>query len=618
MSPFQKVIVIGLDGLESSVVDRLLAAGQLPNLDKLRHRGGYQTVRTTSPAQTPVAWSSFATGTNPGGHGVFDFIRRNPKNYLPDFALNRYEQKNAFTPPRAVNLRRGKPFWETLGAAGIPSAILRLPCTYPPDALNGRMLAGMGVPDLRGGLGTSTFYSSAADVAARESENAVHIQPDGAGVFGTYLIGPRNAKAQSDYRTDIQVTPQWERRRVEIRSDGTPQMLHVGLGEWSDWLKVRFKTGLLQSVRGMVRFYLARLEPRLELYASPVNFDPDTPLFPISHPPEYAAELARKTGTFYTTGMVEDHGGLNNERIDEAAYLMQCQQVMAERERLLRFELDRLDRGFLFCLFDTPDRLQHMFWRYGEPDHPAHRGAPPVGDLGPVIDRHYAECDALIGRVLESVDDRTMLIVLSDHGMTTFRRGVNLNTWLHAQGLLALRDGMRPGEAAGDFFHHVDWDRTQAYALGLTGIYLNQRGREERGTVDAGAALALRERIAAGLSGFRDPDGGGVAIRTVIPREQVYRGPYVEEAPDLVVNYARGYRVSWSTALGGIPDTLVEDNRKKWSGDHIIDPALVPGVLFCNRALRQDGPALVDLAPTILAAFGLPADVVMEGKSLLP
>ena len=134
--------------------------GQLPNLARLREQGGFARVATTRPAQTPVAWSTFATGTNPGGHGIFDFLRRNPKNYLPELALNRYEQKNAFLPPKAVNLRRGMPVWEILKAAGMSSTVLRCPCTYPPDSVRGQMLSGMGVPDLRGGLGTATFYTT--------------------------------------------------------------------------------------------------------------------------------------------------------------------------------------------------------------------------------------------------------------------------------------------------------------------------------------------------------------------------------------------------------------------------------------------------------------------------
>jgi predicted AlkP superfamily phosphohydrolase/phosphomutase len=612
----KKVIVLGLDGFEPKIAEPLLESGALPNLARLRAQGGYSRLDTTYPAQTPVAWSSFATGTNPGAHGIFDFVRRDPRTYLPDFSLNRFEQKAAYLPPKAVNLRRGTPLWELLSAAGIPSVVVRCPCTFPPDNIQGRMLSGMGVPDIRGGLGTSTFYTADADAKSQESETVVHVHPDARGTIATHLLGPRNPKTHGDFTFDFSIDLQPAAKRLVIRSEGQPKILEVRQGEWSDWLRVKFKTGLLQSVRGMVRFHLVALEPVVELYASPVNFDSETPMFPISSPPEYAKDLTARLGTFYTTGMVEDHGGLNNGRFDERAYLDQCEAVLREREQMMLLELSRIQSGFFFCLFDTPDRLQHMFWRFGESEHPANRGRGQQ-DLQHVIAEHYRACDAIVGKALQQVDDSTLLIVLSDHGMNSFQRGVHLNTWLHDQGLLALKDGATPSPDGGDFFHDVDWSRTSAYALGLGGIYLNIKGREARGVIDESAVEPLKAKIAEQLAGLGDPASGRVAISRVLAREQVYRGPFVHEAPDLLVNFAEGYRVSWSTALGGVPVGHFEDNVKKWAGDHIIDPSLVPGVLFMNCAFRGGRPSLIDLAPTILAALGVPKGGAMEGGSLL-
>ncbi|MBI3469592.1 MAG: alkaline phosphatase family protein [Planctomycetes bacterium] len=611
----KKVIVIGLDGLEPTIVEPMVDGGELANLARLRAAGGFSRVGTTYPAQTPVAWSSFSTGTNPGGHGIFDFIRRDPKTYLPDLALNRYEQKNPFVPPKAVNLRRGTAVWEVLSKAGIPSTILRCPCTYPPDSFRGRMLAGMGVPDLRGGLGTATFYTSAEGVKAQESENVVPVPVEN-GPIATHLIGPRNPRTRADIHFDIAVQLEPAARKVTIRSAGEPRALEVHEGRWSDWLKVKFKLGLLQSVRGMVRFYLVRLEPSFELYASPVNFDPDAPLFPISSPPEYAKELAGTLGTFYTTGMVEEHGGLNNGRFEEAAFLDQCGLVVSERKRMMLYELGRFQEGLFFCLFDTPDRVQHMFWRFREQGHPANRGGG-TAEMARVIEEHYRECDAIVGEALGRADDETLFVVLSDHGFSSFQRGVHLNTWLYDQGLLALKNGMRPGEEAGDFFRHVNWSRTKAYALGLGSIYLNLKGREGQGIVEAGEAEVVTSAIAQGLTGLVDPQRGSRAIQGAVTREQVYSGPYAAESPDLVVSFAPGYRVSWATALGGIPEGHFEDNVKRWGGDHIIDPGLIPGVLFMNRAFRGKGARLIDLAPTILAYLGAPKGPAMEGNSLL-
>jgi predicted AlkP superfamily phosphohydrolase/phosphomutase len=401
-----------------------------------------------------------------------------------------------------------------------------------------------------------------------------------------------------------------------VRSDGQPKELEIREGQWSEWLRVKFKTGLLQSVRGMVRFYLAQTEPVFELYASPVNFDLEAPMFPISSPPGYANELAAQVGTFYTTGMVEDHGGLNNGRFSESAFLEQCEEVLRERQRMMLYELDRLNEGLFFCLFDTPDRVQHMFWRFGEQDHPANRGEFNA-ELAGVVEEHYRACDEVVGKALEYEDDETLFIVLSDHGMNSFQRGVHLNTWLYENCLLALRSGCNPGDDAGDFFRGVDWSRTQAYAMGLGGIYLNVRGREEKGIVEPGDVEGLKAAIARGLAGMCDPARGQTAIRSVVTREQVYSGPYVNEAPDLLVNFSEGYRVSWDTALGGVPGDQFEDNVKKWGGDHIIDPCLVPGVLFMNRPYDASDPSLLDLAPTILEALGVPKGPAMEGDSLL-
>lgn len=601
--------------MEPSIVEPMLGRGELPNLARLRASGGYSRCRTTFPAQTPVAWSTFATGVNPGGHGIFDFIRRDPRTYLPDLALNRYEQKSAFLPPKAVNLRRGTPVWSVLSDAGIPSVVIRCPCTYPPDDFKGRMLSGMGVPDLRGGLGTATFYSSRDGVAPGESEHVVHIAPAG-GKVRTTLVGPRNPKTRGDATVDLALEIDQASKKVIVRSDGQPKALEVRLGEWSDWLHLKFKLGMLQSVTGMVRFHLVRLEPDVELYASPVNFEAATPMFPISHPWEYANEIERAVGTFYTTGMVEDHTGLSNERFDEGAYLDQCTQVLRERERMLMYELDRVDEGLLFCLFDTPDRLAHMFWRFREPNHPANTGAG-TGEWSRAIEEHYRECDAIVGRVLERVDDRTLAIVLSDHGFSSFQRGVHINTWLHDNGFLALQPGVETGEEAGDFFKHVDWSGTRAYALGLGSIYLNLQGREAQGIVSTGDAPAVSRDIAARLTGLTDEQRGCQAVRAVVTRDDVYSGPYAGESPDLIACFAAGYRVSWATALGGIPRGHVEDNIKRWGGDHIIDPALVPGVLFMNRPFDGARASLLDLAPTILAALGVPRGSAMEGSSLI-
>jgi predicted AlkP superfamily phosphohydrolase/phosphomutase len=225
----------------------------------------------------------------------------------------------------------------------------------------------------------------------------------------------------------------------------------------------------------------------------------------------------------------------------------------------------------------------------------------------------------VVGRALEFADEQTLVIVLSDHGFGSFRRGFHLNSWLRDQGLLVLKPGAELGEGAGDLLRGVDWERTRAYGLGLSGLYLNLRGREARGTVSIEEAGPLKAAIARELRGLTDPERGVVAVRGAVARQEVYRGPFADESPDLIVNCAPGYRISWGSSKGGVPEgPHFEDNTKKWSGDHIIDPALVPGVLFMNRPFRGEGANLVDLAPTLLAALDVPAAPELEGRSLLP
>jgi predicted AlkP superfamily phosphohydrolase/phosphomutase len=272
--------------------------------------------------------------------------------------------------------------------------------------------------------------------------------------------------------------------------------------------------------------------------------------------------------------------------------------------------------GLLYCLFDTPDRIQHMFWRFREQAHPANRGHAPQSEMHSVIERHYEDCDAIVGRVLERVDDATLCIVLSDHGFGSFQRGVHLNRWLLDQGLLRLKPGVEPGDPSADLLTGIDWGRTKAYAVGLGSLYLNIDDREGEGVVPPGDARELAMEIAGRLRGLEDPDRREIAIRDVKTREEIWHGPYAEASPDLLVLFADGYRVSWGTALGSVPEGWFEDNVRKWAGDHVLDPTLVPGVLFMNRPFDGNSPRLLDLAPTVLDAMGAPRGEQMEGESL--
>jgi len=615
---YKKVIVLGLDGLEPAIVERLLQQNELPNLQRIRSSGYYGRVRTTYPAQTPVAWSSFVTGTNPGGHGIFDFISRDPNTYLPDIALNRFERpKNAFALPQVVNRRQGAPVWQHLGKAGVPSVVLRCPVTFPAENLIGRMISGVGVPDLRGSQGTGTFYTQDRTVQPKEHEQIVYLRSD-AQEISAHVIGPRNPQTNpiSDIKTEIRVRVDRNARKLTFICPGSPGVDAAENG-WSPLVRVKFKLSMLQSVTGVVRFYCRRLDPHTEFYASPVNFDPAAPIFPISYPSDYGKTLSESIGLFSTVGMAEDHTGHNNGRFDEMAYKAQCDLIFKEREAMLMYELNKFREGLLFTVFDTPDRLQHMFWRFIDPGHP-NFDRDQAADLGPQVDEIYRQCDALVGRVLGKVDNDTLLIVLSDHGFNTFRRSFDTNTWLWQNQLLTLKDGKKPNEEMTDS-STVDWLKTYAYAMGLGGIYLNIKGREGGGVLEQGSGEVERvlAAIQNGMAGCPDAQTGCTAVRSVSRKEELYSGAYVGESPDLLVNFCPGYRVSWQSSLGGFANAMLENNDRRWSGDHIIDPDAVPGILFLNRPVTHNHANIIDLAPTILNALNVAIPQSVEGKSLL-
>ena len=613
----RKVIVLGLDGLEPKIVESMIDRGELPNLAKLRQAGSYTRLKTTYPAQTPVAWSSFATGTNPGGHGIYDFIRRDPRTYQPDLALNQFEApKGMLALPRVVSRRKGVPIWRVLANSGISSTVLRCPCTFPPDADCGNILAGVGVPDLRGGQGTGTFYTQDRTQSKKENEQLVHLQTEDN--LRTYIIGPRNTRVNptTDVLSEIRIRVNREASALEIEMSGTPASLSIPTKSWSPWVRVKFKMSLLQSVTGLVRIYVKQLSPHVEFYVSPVNFDPAAPPFPVSAPANYARELSEQIGLFATLGMAEDHTGHNNGRFDEDDYQAQCDSVFEEREKMMFFELDRFRAGFFFTLFDTPDRLQHMFWRFNDPGHPLYNRELST-KFGHHIEALYERCDRMLGRVMEKVDENTLLIVLSDHGFNSFRRAFDTNTWLWQNKLLTLKNGKKPDEGV-DGPAAVDWSRTYAYAVGLGGIYLNLRGRESAGLITEGVeANRVRNAIMEGLPGVADSQNQVAPVHSVSRREEIYSGAYVNDAPDLLVNFTPGYRVSWQSALAGFAQELIQDNDRLWSGDHIMDPETVAGVFFMNRPTQRNRANIVDLAPTILNYLGIDAPDVMEGKSLL-
>ena len=620
-----RLVILGLDGLEPSLAERFMAEGKLPNLAKLKKEGTYARLRTTTPAISPVAWSSFMTGSEPSKHNIFDFLSRDPRTYLPDLssarigrpkrtlALGRY--RLPLSKPEIRGLRRSVPFWKLLGEKGIASTVLRVPITFPPEKFRGHLLSGMCAPDLKGSQGTFAFFTEDEAKAGRHEGGVfVPVRREGE-VIRTALSGPDNTMLAepAEMRLALTITVDGRAGGAWLEIEGQKKFF-LREKTFSPWVPIAFRAGLGTKVRGICRFRIASLGPKFEMYATPLNIDPDKPALPISHPFIYAVYLSKLLGRYITLGEANDTWALNEGALDEAAFLELTYSNHAEWEAMLANALAKTRRGLVAVVFETTDSVQHMFFRYLDKAHPALKAGP--ARLGAaVIEDLYKRMDGLVGRVAAGLGPREALFVMSDHGFKSFRRGVNLNSWLRRNGYLALAEGRA---SSGEWFKDVDWDRTRAYALGLGGVYLNLRGREARGTVAPGAeAAALKAELIGRLGALRDGPSGPAAIANVYDREAVYAGPYRDNAPDLIIGYAEGYRASWEGVTGIVDDTVIADNVKAWSGDHCIDPPLVPGVLFSSLRLAKADPSIMDIAPTALELFGLVPPAHMDGRSLV-
>ncbi len=605
---FKKVIFLGLDGLDPKLAEQWMDEGKLPNFSKLREQGSYQKLRTTFPPLSPVAWSTFATGVNPAKHNIFDFLNRDLRTYAPELSSARVRTVTRFVrfakwkfPYRRASVetrRKSEPFWKILGRNAIRSSILRVPITFPPDAFEGTMLSAMSTPDLRGTQGSFTFFSTGPEASACEGGMRIVFVDDGTALTAS-LPGP------GETRVPFRVLQDSDPNRRILEIDG--QKIALTVAEYTPWIRLSFKTGRWSRTRGIIRFLLTSTAPHVSLYCTAVEIDPENPALPISHPGYYAMYLAKLLGSFATLGMAEDTWALNEGVIDEDAFLAQSKLIQSEREAMFFSVLSNTRRGVVACVFDTTDRVQHMFYRYLDASRTA------ISRHSGVIEDLYRDMDRIVGRTLQHVDSDTALFVLSDHGFCSFRRGVNLNTWLFQNGYLFLRDGAAEGA---EYLENIDWSRTRVYTFGLSGLYLNLRGREAQGIVAPQEAAALRRELIAKLTALPDTDKESTAIQHVYDSADIYSGPYRDAAPDLVVGYAPGYRASWSAAVGAVAKDVFEDNEKCWSGDHCVDPAAVPGVLFSNCKVHGDNPGIEDMAPTVLKLFGVPVPAWMEGKTL--
>jgi predicted AlkP superfamily phosphohydrolase/phosphomutase len=653
----QKLVILGFDGMDPDLAERWIKDGRLPNLAKLRERGGLHRLETTHSPESPTAWASFATGVNAGKHNIYDFLVRDTRTYLPDLAMVKREPPRflfnyiPIARPRLTSTRGGTSFWVTAGRAGVRSSILTVPVTFPPeDVPNGELLAGLPLPDIRGTMGT--FYYFATDLSRYEEgdtefggilRRVVFDQR----VAQAELVGPPNpivrqeqrAIAEStrpdaekqaalaelapgaDVRVPFTITWNHEARTANIDIQG--QTIHLAERQWSRWVELEFRVNLLVRLRGMAQMFLIKAGTELQLYVSPINWHPASPPAPMSSPPRFAADLFERLGPYRTLGWPEATWALNEDRLDEQTFLDDLEKVFDDRAQAILSRVDAKQWDLLVGVIETTDRVQHMMWRLIDPDHPMY-DAEQARLHGNAILQVYQRADRFVGDVVSRLPPDAPLLVVSDHGFHSFRWSVNLNTWLVQHGYMALR-GQRPGEkklddlfGGGTFWENVDWSRTQAYAMGLGQIYVNLSGREGQGIVQPGADYdALIARLGTDLRAFRDPQTNAPVVRNVYRRADIYDGPYFEEAADLQVGLEAGYRTSWQTALGGAPPALIEPNMRKWSGDHgSYDYQTTAGILVSSVPVTSDVTRIIDIAPTVLKYFGLAIPPDVDGKPI--
>jgi predicted AlkP superfamily phosphohydrolase/phosphomutase len=639
------LFVLGVDGLDPVILDRLMAEGRLPHFARLAREGSYQPLGTSNPPQSPVAWSNFVTGRDPGGHGVYDFVHRDPATYRPissatppvedpGSALQFFGWVIPLSTPEIENTRSGTPWWDVLVAHGIDTEVYRIPGNYPVPESRAKVLAGMGTVDMRGGYGTYTLFAD-RPVKAEDPKGDIQLvsvqdfdldgTPDTVeatlkGPPDLFHLRPGQIPGPGDYlttRVTVHLDPETD--TAVVRAGAQSALLREG--EWSDWVAVEFDAlpvGLMK-LHGAVRFFAKELRPAFELYASAVNLSAASPPQIFTSPESWVDQLYGALGQFYTVGMPEETSALRDGVFSDDDYVRQVALVQEDSRAMLELALDRFEPGDATFVYLSDIDLQcHMLWRHADPkypglDHPARDPEVAPGHAHD-IERLYQDVDTALGRVRERLPDGTRLIVMSDHGFQPYTRKFHLNAWLRDHGYLALKDGKRTGRIGLD---DVDWSRSRAFGIGFNGLYLNLAGRESRGSVRPEDAQALLREIGAALEAERDPENGEPVVLRAYPASEVFHGERTAEAPDLVVGYNRNYAGSDPSTLGEITEAVLEDNTSRWSGNHLIDPRLVPGVLLVNGPIAPGGHDLTDVTVSILDYYGLPPAPGMAGTSFL-
>ena len=509
---YKRVLVLGMDGLDPVILDRMMEAGDLPNFTKLRREGSYARLQTSVPPESPVAWTCAATGANPGRHGIYDFIQPRPGTYIPDNSTPRHQESalarisgQPFVP--AVTI---KTFWDIASDHGKQVSVIRWPATFPAQPVNGHLLTGLGTPTVAGtmsGIHGFKFFTTTAKTTEGWGRTIVRVTWGG-NAISTYLDGPMVNTITGRGISNVPLRIERDGSNCVIIHLGENDPFKLQVGEWSAWHSVQFPGGMSSACPAIVKLFLLSASPNFGLYVTPLHIDPAKPAYPISFPADYSKDLAKEIGSYATLGLPEDPASVAAGVLPLSAFLELCNDLTSEREAIFERELKQFKSGVLAVVFDTSDRIQHMFWAATDPKHPAYT-QELAREFGRVIEDHYKRMDVVLGRAMQEAHGDMAILVMSDHGFTSLRRFVSLDRWLVQKGYLVPKD---PNAPAGELLGNVDWSKTRAFGMGYCGVYLNVRGREPEGCVAPDEQRRVRDEIAQALRDWRDPDTGAQVV----------------------------------------------------------------------------------------------------------
>lgn len=552
-----KTVILGLDAFDPNLFEQLSDEGKLPYLSRYRDDGKYSRFTVSSPPQSEVSWTSIATGLNPGGHGMFDFVHRDPSNY--GLIVSLLPTQKSIVGTQFARPYNAKTIFDQAVSDGYPATSLWWPATFPAKPQSPvHSIPGLGTPDILGQLGVGTLFTLPNEKPTKvEKTRHVVLERKRKGEYSADFPGPlRKRKGEMQPATvPLSVTIDGSEAKITVGKE----RVTVAVGQWSPIVTLTFKMGWLFSVRAITRLIVST-EPTVQIYALPLQIDLTKTLWHTATPPRWAKQLWREHGPFLTLGWPQDTTGLEEGCITDEQFLALCTDIVKAREAVLMGEIGRFREGIIGCIFDTLDRIQHMFWR----------------DRPDIVAAWYEKLDGLVGRVQQRLQADQLLIV-SDHGFSDFHTKAHLNRWLRDNGYLTIHGD-------NETFRNIDWSQTTAYAIGLNSLYLNLQGREGQGIVSPDERATLLNEISAKMTRWQDESGGSV-VRQLLAREEAFDGALVEYAPDLVVGYAPGYRASSQTGLGEWGNHALEANHDHWGADHCIDASAVSGVIFAQRDL---------------------------------